>query len=105
MFSTLLPGLVAGGTLIALLGGAYQYSTEKRFPSPKSLMRDFLLGAIMVSFLFQIIPESMAQMMSGLAASLPALPALSLFATSSGASDVSGGGGFDPELQIGMPKF
>lgn len=106
--TTLVPGLALGGLVIASLGGISEYLREKRLPSPKGIVRDFLIGAIMVAFLYQILPESMNDLMgsfSGLA--LPAFAGLSLL---KGGGDklspaAAGAGGFDPDLQIGMPRF
>jgi hypothetical protein len=105
--TTLLPGLALGGVVIATLGGISEFVREKHLPSPKGVVRDFLIGAIMVAFLYQIIPESMNDLMgsfSGLR--LPALAGLSLLKGGGETPSAGGGsGGFDPDLQIGMPRF
>ena len=107
--TTLLPGLALGGVLIASLGGISEYLREKRLPSPKGIVRDFLIGAIMVGFLYQILPESMNNLVSSFSGiTFPALAGLSLLkGGGEKASSFSGStpGGFDPDLQIGMPRF
>jgi hypothetical protein len=60
MDSTSIVGIVAGGALISVLGGIAEYMREKEMPNYKSLVRDFLIGAILVVFLLQIMPDSMA---------------------------------------------
>jgi hypothetical protein len=108
----LLPGLALGGMIIATLGGISEYLREKRLPSPKGLMRDFLIGAVMVGFLYQILPESMSTLTSYLPGiSLPAVAGFTglNFMKEGGSVPVptpgTFAGGFDPDLQIGMPKF
>lgn len=80
---------------MAGLGTAAEYWREKQFPSYKGLVRDFLIGAILVLFISQILPESMMNLLSflpsmkGLTDSLPQL----------------GGGDMGPELQVGPARF
>lgn len=105
--TTLLPGLAFGGIIIASLGGVSEYLREKRLPSPKGIVRDFLIGAVMVAFLYQILPESMNDLMGSFSGmTLPLLGSLASWKGSAvGAAGTKSGGGFDPDLQIGMPRF
>lgn len=105
--ATLAPGLLLGGIVIASLGGVTEYVREKRLPSPKGVMRDFLMGAVMVAFLYQILPESMNNLVSSFSGiSLPALGGLAGLTGWKGKGGGEGGSaGFDPDLQIGMPRF
>ena len=91
MNATYIYGMLLGGTVVSALGGAAEYMKEKQMPSYKSMIRDFLVGAILVLFLLQIVPDSMENLVSA----LPALPNL--------ASVTSGS--LDPDLQVGPARF
>ena len=91
MNSTYMYGMLLGGTVVSAVGGVAEYMKEKEFPSYKSFARDFIIGAILVLFLLQIIPESM----SSLVAALPVMPSLETIT----------GGSIDPDLQVGPPRF
>ncbi len=97
MDSSQLIGIIAGGLLIATLGGAAEYMREKEMPNYKGIIRDFLIGAVLVVFLLQIMPESMANIFSyfpslkGLQDSIPSVP------------QITGDAG--PDLQIGPARF
>jgi hypothetical protein len=84
-----------GGTTIAVLGGIAEYMKEKEMPRAKGVMRDFIIGAVLTLLLFQLLPDSMNDLSQVLTSfgSLPSLPSF------------SSGGGVDPELQVGIPKF
>lgn len=95
-------GIVAGGVVISTLGGIAEYMREKEMPGYKSLVRDFLIGAILIIFLLQIMPDSMTTVFAF-------LPSLKGFTDSipsvSGLSGLSGGGDSGPDLQIGPARF
>jgi hypothetical protein len=99
MDSTSILGIVAGGVLISALGGVAEYMREKELPGYKSLVRDFLIGAILVVFLLQIMPESMGSVF----AFLPSLKMLSDVVPTS--NPLSGGGDAGPDLQVGPARF
>jgi hypothetical protein len=99
MDSTSIVGIVAGGALISVLGGIAEYMREKEMPNYKSLVRDFLIGAILVVFLLQIMPDSMANVFTF----LPSLKVLADAVPS--VSSMSGGGDTGPDLQIGPARF
>lgn len=98
MDSTSIMGIVAGGLLISSLGGVAEYMREKEMPSYKSLVRDFLVGAVLVVFLLQIMPDSMANIFTF----LPSLKGLSEVVPSVGSMT---GGDSGPDLQIGPARF
>ena len=91
-------GILAGGLLIAVLGGAAEYMREKEMPSYKGIARDFLIGAVLVVFLLQIMPESMSTIfaylpsMKGIADSVPSVSTMT-------------GGDSGPDLQLGPARF
>jgi len=99
MDSTSIFGIVAGGVLISALGGVAEYMREKEMPGYKSLVRDFLIGAILVVFLLQIMPDSMANVFTY----LPSMKVLADAVPS--VSSMSGGGDAGPDLQIGPARF
>lgn len=90
-------GIVAGGVLISSLGGAAEYMREKEFPSYKGLVRDFLIGAVLVVFLLQIMPDSM----SSVVAYLPSIKGLVDSVPTMGT--ITGDAG--PDLQLGPARF
>ena len=91
MNSTYVYGMLLGGSVVSALGGVAEYMKEKEMPSYKSLVRDFLVGAVLVLFLLQIVPDSMTSLVSALP-SLPEIPSLT-------------GGSIEPELQVGPARF
>lgn len=91
--------IALGGTTIATLGGIAEYMKDKQMPRAKGIMRDFIIGAVLTLLLFQLIPDSMSE----ISQSFPSFPSLSSVVPSF--SSVGGGGGADPELQVGIPKF
>ncbi len=95
MDSSHILGIVAGGTLISALGGVAEYMREKEMPSYKSLVRDFLIGAVLVVFLLQIMPDSMANIF----AFLPSMKSIVEVVPS------SVGGDSGPDIQLGPPRF
>ena len=97
MDSTSVMGIIAGGLLISSLGGVAEYMREKEMPSYKGLIRDFLIGAVLVVFLLQIMPDSMANVFTF----LPTFKGLSDAVPSVG----SLGGDAGPDLQIGPARF
>jgi hypothetical protein len=93
MNATYVYGMLLGGTVVSALGGAAEYWKEKEIPSIKGLMRDFIVGAVLVLFLLQIVPDSMASLVNALPA-LPEMPGLGSMAAS-----------IEPDLQVGPARF
>jgi hypothetical protein len=91
MNSTSFLGMAVGGVLVSLLGGIAEYMKEKEFPQVKGLVRDFFIGAVMVLFVLQIVPDSMTNLLGF----LPPLPAFPSISTSS----------IEPDLQVGPARF
>lgn len=84
-----------GGTTISVLGGIAEYMKDKQMPRVKGVIRDFIIGSILTLLLFQLLPESMNELSN----SFPSLSSISSVLPS------MSGGGVDPELQVGIPKF
>jgi hypothetical protein len=91
MNTTYIYGMLLGGTVVSALGGVAEYMKEKQMPSYKSLVRDFLVGAILVLFLLQIVPDSMTNLVDA----LPAMPQLGSMVSSIA----------EPDLQVGPARF
>lgn len=98
MDSSQILGIVAGGVLISALGGVAEYMREKEMPSYKGLVRDFLIGAVLVVFLLQIMPESMTSM-------LAYLPSMKSITDNVPSVSAIAGGDAGPDLQIGPARF
>jgi hypothetical protein len=98
MDSTQVLGIVAGGLLISALGGVAEYMREKEMPNPKGLVRDFLIGAVLVVFLLQIMPDSM----EGVFSYLPSFKGISNAIPS---VETITGGDAGPDLQLGPARF
>jgi hypothetical protein len=98
MDSSSILGIVAGGILISTVGGIAEYMREKEVPGYKSFVRDFLIGAVLVIFLLQIMPDSMTTVF----AYLPSLKGLTDVVPSVGSMS---GGDSGPDLQIGPARF
>jgi RsiW-degrading membrane proteinase PrsW (M82 family) len=97
----LLPAMVLGGVVISSLGAATTHFMEEKEPSVKTVARDFIIGAVMMLMILQLLPESSEYMISVVMSLAP----LSLFtATKSGATQV-GGDDSEMEVKVGVPNF
>jgi len=83
-------GFLFGGSLISFLGALSTYSVEKKQPTTKSVMRDFIIGSVLFLLIMQLLPESSASLLSYITA-FSFMPSLS-------SSD-------DLDIQVGMPQF
>lgn len=84
-----------GGTTISVLGGIAEYMKDQQMPRVKGILRDFIIGSILTLLLFQLLPESMNELSN----SFPSFGSITSVLPS------MSGGGIDPELQVGIPKF
>jgi hypothetical protein len=87
--------MALGGIVIAILGGISEYMKEKEIPGPKTVIRDFIIGVVLVGCILQIVPDSMVTVMD----SLPSLKGLTE------SLPMSMTGGAEPELQVGPARF
>ncbi len=100
----LVTGMALGGSIIAALGAGSTMYIEEKQPSIKTLSRDFIIGAVMVAMIMQLLPESTTSVIQYLLALAP----LSFFSSGGGDSkEVESGGGStdDLEVKVGVPKF
>ncbi len=86
-------GMVFGGSVISALGASSTYFMEKQKPKLKTILRDFIIGAVLVMMLLQVMPETTTSMFQGVSSVISSLPEVS----SSSLSDL--------EIQTGVPKF
>jgi hypothetical protein len=97
--TTLYISVLLGGLLISALGTAQTIYLQKEEFQIKAAIRDFFLGAIMVTFLYQLVPDSVTNVGSFLTEiKLPSFPM-----TSGG--DVKPQINPDFDLQVGVPRF
>lgn len=62
--STLAAGIILGGVTISSIGSLSTYMFEKKQPTVKSIIRDFIIGCVMVLMLLQLLPDSVTSVMS-----------------------------------------
>ena len=92
----LVPGMVLGGVVISSLGAGTTYYLEEKDPSIKTVARDFIIGAIMMMMILQLLPESSEYMIGVIMSLAP----LSLFTKAA-----AGGGEPEMEVKVGVPNF
>lgn len=97
--TSLFISVLIGGILISLLGTAQTIYIQKEDFQVKGAARDFFIGAILVTFLYQIVPESVTGFGSFLKdVKIPDMKTLT-------------GGGAGPtlnpdfDLQVGVARF
>lgn len=93
----LIPAMILGGVAISSLGAGTMVFLEESKPSVKTVARDFIIGALMMLMILQLLPESAEYMVSTVLALAP----LSLFAKA------QAGGDAEPEMEVkvGVPNF
>ena len=101
--SMLASGIVVGGVTIASVGAASSYYMDNKKPTIKSIMRDFIIGAVLVLMLIQLLPDSIQQIASFLpsASTFQNLVGGASEAVQAAASTASS----DMEIQVGVPGF
>lgn len=111
----LVTGMALGGVLISAIGAASSTFAEGKKPTVKSVSRDFIIGAIMVAMIIQLLPESATTMIQFLLGLVP----LSLFQAKAGGAVSSMvnpeaitsavthlmGTEEEVEVKVGVPRF
>jgi hypothetical protein len=100
----LVPGMLLGGIVISSVGAGGTLFLEKKNPTPKSLVRDFLIGAIMVAMIMQLLPESSSSLITALLSLVPSTTAF-LSSAQKGGGEKGAGHSDDMEVKVGIPKF
>lgn len=93
--SALVPGMIIGGVVISSVGAGSTYFLEEKNPTFKSVGRDFIIGAIMVMMILQLLPESSTFLIQYMISLVP----LSFL------NKVQIGGEPDMEVKVGVPRF
>ena len=95
--SVYLLGAGLGGAALATTSAVGMWFLEKKKPTGKTVGRDFILGAILVVLLLQVVPESTTTLLSGLLAFVPM--------SSSAIMDVTVPAVDEVEVRVGVPRF
>ena len=96
--SVYLLGAGLGGATLATTSAVGMWFLEKKQPTGKTVGRDFILGAILVILLLQVVPDSTTALLSGLLAFVPTL-------SSSPIMDVTVAAVDEVEVRVGVPRF
>ncbi len=72
-----LMGAVLGGTAMSVISASGTYIMEKVRPTAKSLARDFILGAILLSLIMQVLPDSTTRFVGWFLSLVPAVASVS----------------------------
>ena len=91
--------------MISAIGAASSQFIEEKAPTVKTLSRDFIIGAVMVAMIMQLLPESSTSVIQFVLSLAP----LSLFAQSSkvveAITEVVAAPVEEEEVRVGVPKF
>ena len=96
--TALFSGMGLGGVLISSLGTGSTIFIEKKSPSFKTVARDFIIGAILVALIMQLLPESTTSLVKAVMAMVPAMSYVAMKGGDTEAPD-------DMEVQVGVPNF
>lgn len=100
----LIPAMILGGVVISSLGAGTMYFLEEVKPSVKTVARDFIIGAVMMLMIVQLLPESSEYMITTIMALIPLSASVSALTT----PEVQQKGGEDTgemEVKVGVPNF
>jgi zinc transporter ZupT len=94
-------GAALGGTSMAILSSIGTYALEKQQPTLKTVVRDFLLGAVLFLMIQQLLPESTSRLLTWIAPFLVSVPLGALATVATGDAAVSD----ELEVKVGVPRF
>ncbi len=97
--------MAIGGALIASLGAGSTVFLESKAPTGKTLARDFIIGAVMVAMIMQLLPESMSSLIQFVLALAPSTLWASSTAAAVGSTAISSSGSDELEVKVGVPRF
>lgn len=99
MNTSLFLSVFLGGILISLLSTVNTIYIQKEEFQPKSAVRDFFIGTLLVTFLYQLVPETVTDIGTMLSdVKLPTMNTISMKGGSSAGSN-------EFKLQVGVPRF
>jgi hypothetical protein len=87
--------MIIGGVVISSMGAGSTYFLEEKNPTFKSMARDFIIGAIMVMMIIQLLPESTSSLIQYTMSLVP----LALLSKTQLESEP------DVEVKVGVPRF
>jgi hypothetical protein len=100
--TSLFASVFIGGLLISLLSTANTVYIQKETFQPKGAARDFFIGALLVTFLYQLIPDTITDFGGFLTdVKLPTFTSVQR----GGGGGYTGSSSSDFELQVGVPRF
>jgi len=94
-YPPLATGMIIGGVVISAIGAASTKFVEQKAPTTKTLGRDFIIGAVMVAMIIQLLPESSSSLIQFLLGLAP----LTLFKSVQQVVEV------EEEVKVGVPRF
>ena len=87
--------MIIGGVAISAIGAASTKFVEEKAPTIKTLGRDFIIGAVMVAMIIQLLPESSTSLIQFILGLAP----LTLF------NSVQKVVESEEEVKVGVPRF
>ena len=102
-----------GGVVMAAVSGVGSFLMEEKVPVPKTIARDFILGAVLLLLIMQLLPES-TQKLIGYVTAMAAVPVATAAAAATEAiSEVAAAvpavaaltDSGAPEVKVGVPRF
>jgi hypothetical protein len=100
----LIPAMILGGVVISSLGAGTMYFLEEVKPSVKTVARDFIIGAVMMLMIVQLLPESSEYMITTIMGLIPLSVSVSALATPE-VQQKGGGDTGEMEVKVGVPNF
>jgi hypothetical protein len=105
-----------GGIALTTMSTASTYYVEKQLPKAKAVARDFILGAVLVLCIMQILPESVANSVATLISLTSIFKSTSDGSINKAVESVSSvtpaifapdftGNSDDTEVRVGVPRF
>lgn len=94
-YPPLATGMIIGGVAISAIGAASTKFVEEKAPTIKTLGRDFIIGAVMVAMIIQLLPESSTSLIQFILGLAP----LTLF------NSVQKVVESEEEVKVGVPRF
>ena len=92
-------GPLLGGSVLSIVSAAGSYVIEKTPPTPKTVGRDFILGAIFFLLISQLLPESTGKLLAAVFA------VFAMKATATSVDDIGGSLLEEMEVRVGVPQF
>lgn len=90
---------------MSVLSAAGTLALEKKKPTPKTLARDFILGAILLIFILQLLPESTGKLIAYVTSFIALPAAISTDSLSALTGAVTAAVTDDVEVKVGVPRF